>query len=367
MFKIICFFVLIFAFFACSHRNKDIDYLNGNMVSFSKDSIRTQKMKSYAIGVANCGYGMFSVYDSLLIFWNPNFPDHFFCIYSVDTEKELGFFCNKGRGHNEFFSIGPINQLFQTEDDLKTVICDYNAKKIYNWNISRSILKHNTVFDTIISYKHLKNRMNSTVDNLFNLSENVYLAKMSSLYFEESEQLLPYYQKWKMADNKIGDFSLYKGVVVGNEKEYEQLRGRTYSVDVIKPDGTKVVQAMREVPQINIIDIKTGQTTFYRLSDISEASIFGKGSNNNVYYNSVQADDKYIYATYWGKKQWEVGLGSKSPCIRLIHVFDWDGNLLYELETDRPFFRIALDPIRNRLYTADLNTDEMYYLDLNEF
>ena len=40
--------------------------------------------------------------------------------------------------------------------------------------------------------------------------------------------------------------------------------------------------------------------------------------------------------------------------------------MIYELKTDRVFFRIALDPVRNRLYTADLDTDEMYYIDLNE-
>lgn len=40
--------------------------------------------------------------------------------------------------------------------------------------------------------------------------------------------------------------------------------------------------------------------------------------------------------------------------------------MLYELKTDRVFFRIALEPVRNRLYTTNLDTDEVYYIDLNE-
>jgi len=50
----------------------------------------------------------------------------------------------------------------------------------------------------------------------------------------------------------------------------------------------------------------------------------------------------------------------------IIHVFNWNGEMPYELKTDRSFFRIARDPVRNRLYTGDLDTDEMYYIDLNE-
>lgn len=123
----------------------------------------------------------------------------------------------------------------------------------------------------------------------------------------------------------------------------------------------------RLVPQINIIDTKTGKIASYRISNVSRVSLFDSNRDDGyIYYNSVQADDHYIYATYWGDKQWDASSGTKCPFINIIHVFNWNGEMIYEMNTDRVFFRIALDPIRNRLYTSDLDTDEMYYIDLNE-
>ena len=96
-FKVITFLVLVFIFSSCDDRNKDADYFNGKIVYINKDSVKVRDVTSKTIGVENYGYGMFSVYDSLIVFWNPRFADQFFCLYNVDTEEEIGYFCNKGR------------------------------------------------------------------------------------------------------------------------------------------------------------------------------------------------------------------------------------------------------------------------------
>ena len=83
------------------------------------------------------------------------------------------------------------------------------------------------------------------------------------------------------------------------------------------------------VPQINIIDTKTGKITSCRISDVSQVSLFNsRRDDGRVYYNSVQADDSYIYATYWGDKQWDTSLGSKCPFINIIHVLTGRGNAI---------------------------------------
>lgn len=367
MFKLIPFFILLFFFSACDDRNKDADYLNGEIVYINKDSVKIKDITSKAIHIENCGYGMFSVYDSLMLFWNNKFPSHFFCIYNIDTEEEVGYFCNKGKGHNEFFSVGSIFQIFKINNDLKTTICDDNNQKIFFWNISQSVFKKITVYDTIIPYDNLSLGKNLVVDNLFYQPDDTFLAKINSLYFIEGDTPLPYYKQWSLSNGVINDYHVYKKIETDDNDSDFSLEDRVSSVDAVKPDGSKIVQAMRLVPQINIIDTKTGKMAFYRISDVSRASLFdSKRDDERVYYNSVQADDHYIYATYWGDKQWDASLGTKCPFINTIHVFNWDGQMLYEMKTDRVFFRIALDPIRNRLYTSDLDTDEMYYIDLND-
>ena len=363
--KIITSLVFISVLSACDKGNKDAEYLNGEVRYINQDSVKVNDVTSKSIHIENQGYGMFSVYDSLVVFWNIKFPHHFFCIYNVDTENEVGFFCNKGRGHNEFSSVAPVFQFFKIGHDLKTTICDGNNKRIYFWNISQSISQKTTIYDTIISYNKLALSKNSVMDNLFYQPDDTFLARINSLYFIEGDTPLPYYKKWGLLDGVMDDYHVYKNMEMSDNFE-SSLQDRVYSVDAIKPDGSKVVQALNLVPQINIIDTKTGKITSYRISDVSRVSLFNsKRDDGRVYYNSVQADDNYIYATYWGDKQWDTSLGSKCPFINIIHVFNWEGKMLYKLKTDRMFFRIALDPIRNSVYTSNLDTDEMYYIDLN--
>lgn len=367
IFKVIIFFMLVFIFSACDSKNKDADYFNGEIVYINKDSVKVRDIASKAIRVENYGYGMFSVYDSLIVFWNPRWADYFFCIYNVDTEKEIGYFCNKGRGHNEFFSVGPVFQFFKTDDELKTLIKDTNKQEVYFWNISQSVLRKITVFDTIVPCDNLGLNKNSVVDGLFYQSDDAFLARIKSLCFIAGDNPLPYYRQWNLSKGTINDYHVYKKPEADEIHFDETQKDRVYSFDAIKPDGSKIVQAMSMVPQINIIDTRTGETVFYRMANVSRVSLFdSRWDDGCLFYNSVQADDNYIYATYWGDKEWDSSVGAKCPFVRIIHVFNWNGEMLYELKTDRSFFRIALDPVRNRLYTADLDTDEMYYIDLNE-
>lgn len=136
----------------------------------------------------------------------------------------------------------------------------------------------------------------------------------------------------------------------------------------MKPDGSKIVQVMRHLPQINILDVSTGNLTGCRMKNSPDFSLLGTNMESmNVYYNCVQADDNYIYTTYWGEKPWDDRLGTELPVFNKIHVFDWNGKLLYKLTTDHSFFRIWLDPVRKRLYTINLNNDNVYYLDSDDF
>lgn len=95
---------------------------------------------------------------------------------------------------------------------------------------------------------------------------------------------------------------------------------------------------MRHLPQINIIDTQTGKITSYRIKNNPNFSLLETSMESmNVFYNHVHADDNYIYATYWGKEPWDDRFGVEVPIFNTIHVFDWNGNLLYKLTTDKSF------------------------------
>lgn len=365
--KTTVFCVFTLGVFACSDQNADGDYFNGKVKYTDDNSIVVSNVKSKVVAAENYGYGMFAVYDSLLVCWNPKFPEHFFRISNVDTGQEIGYFCNKGRGPQDFASTGPILQFFQRGEDIMTLAYASNEGKVFFWNISQSIVQGVSVYDTIVPIDdRIKGIASSSA--IFFQNEDRLLAKMRTSISGETGILQPDYQQRTIYSNELlQDYYIYDKERIVRKKSNPYGEELFYSMDVVKPDGSKVAQGMKYLAQINILDIGNGEVIGCRMKDGVGFSIFEtEKKEEKVYYNSIQADDDYIYATYWGKKQWDVSLEAKMPLLNTIHVFDWNGNMVRELKTDRAFFRIELDRARNRLYSADFETDELYYLDLNE-
>lgn len=352
------------------HKNKDSEYFNGEISYFNNNSKTVKNVKSNAVMAENYGDGMFAVYDSLAIFWNRRFSEHFFGIFNIDTGEEIGYFCNKGRGPGEFSDIHPIFQLFRKENDLMTLLYAQNKREISFWNISQSVINGVTVYDTIVPYDGTVKSIvrNSRFDYLFYQTEDRLLAKIATNTLNENETTFPAYEQRSIYTNElVRDYRIYKKEFMRNKASEIMPVDFFYSIDAAKPDGFKIVQAMRRLPQINILDTRTGEVIGCRMKNGPGFSLFETNmSNANIYYTSVQADDNYIYATYWGKKQWGIDKNGKLPIFNTIHVFDWSGKYLHELKTDRSFLRISLDEVKNRLYASDPETEEIYYLDLDE-
>ncbi len=73
-----------------------------------------------------------------------------------------------------------------------------------------------------------------------------------------------------------------------------------YTWDAVKPDGSRIVQAMRFLPQINVLDLRTGKLFGSRLKGAPGFSLMKdvKRLTETVYYTGVCADDRYIYAVF---------------------------------------------------------------------
>lgn len=357
--KIITLYAIVLGAFVCCNKNKDDKYFNGDIL-YLNNRHKVLNVTSKDVKMYGANYGMIAVYDSLLICWNPKLANYFFNIFNVDTGEEIGSFCNRGQGPEDAASINCIYQFFKKENDLMTLLYAANEGKLFFWNLSKSIENRKTVFDTIVSYK------NNRIFFQFYKSEDILFAYKPSDYLNKEEVATPFYEKRTILTNHlIQDYPIYKKQSVRNSSAaaVNTLDFFFYTWDVIKPDGSKIAQAMRHLPQINILDTNTGDVVGYRLQNSPDYSLLEKDMEfMNIYYNSIHADDKYIYASYWGKGPWD----TNNPFLNTIHVLDWSGKLLYKLMADRPYFRIWLDQVRNRLYTTDYTTDEVYYLDLNE-
>ena len=355
-------FMAIFSMFVCCNTKEDNHNFNGEIRYFDDSCVITKSIESKSVPLNGANTGMIAVYDSLLICWHPGYPAHFFNIFNVDTGEEIGFFCGKGRGHKEAISINCVYQFFKKGDDLMTLLYASNEGKLFFWNISQSVEQGITVYDTIIPYPN--NRMFFQ----FYQSEDTLFAYRPSDDLNQTEATTPFYEKRTICTNDLmRNYPIYKTEIVQNKRAKFPIDFFFYTWDVMKPDGSKIVQVMRYLPQMNIIDTHTGDVVGYRMKNGPGFSLLKTDMESmNIYYNNVHADEHYIYATYWGKKPWVDRVGVKLPFFNTIHVFDWNGKLCYKLITDQSYYRVWADPIRKRLYTINIDTDEIFYFDLNE-
>lgn len=351
--------IILFSSFIGCQKSKDDYYFNGKIRHIKQNNKVEKYIASKPVSLNGVYSGMIAVYDSLLICWHPELQSHFFNVFHVDSGEEIGSFVKKGQGPEEVISVNCIHQLFKKGSELMSLLYARREGELLFWNISRSVESGVTVYDTIVPYK------NDRIFFSFYQSEDILLAYKPADFLNNEEVSTPFYEKRTIYTNElIQNYPIYKQSSVQNTKS----EGFFYTWDAIKPDGSKIVQVMWNLPQINILDTSTGELVGIRTKDTPTYSLLETDMKSlNKYYNCVQADDKYIYATYWGKEAWVDRPGVELPLLNTIHVFNWEGELICELTTDRSFFRsIWLDQVRNRLYTLNVNTDEVYYLDLHE-
>lgn len=349
--------VLLVMLNSCTGSHVDKELFNGEIRVINDKNAICKEMNVKPVVLDGEYSGMIAVYDSILICWDDKYPDFLYYLFNIDSGKEIGAFCRKGNGPDEFSFGSPVHQFHRKDGDLRTLL-QVNQQRLVYWNLTKSLTKGEAVCDTIVPC------MLGLF--FFQMPDNIIFNVESAQYINMQEAVPPYCELITLSPNReTQKIPVYKlDLVKGGNENYPA--GSLLSFwSAIKPDGSKLVQAMNYLPQLNIIDAHSGEVVAYRKKDGPGYSILQSGAKMfDRYYLCVQADDKYIYAPYWGKEQWE-GHGSL-PEFNEIHVFDWEGNLCYRLTTDRSFFVVSLDPVRNRLYTRDWNTDDIYYLDLNE-
>ena len=362
--KIILFITMLSGLVASCNKNDDKDIFYGSIHYINTDKAIAKNMVSQQVPLTGDHTGMIAVYDSLLVCWDPSYQSHLVDVFNIDTGKEIGYFCERGQGPQEAIGVNAVYQFFKKGNDLMTLFYADAEEKLFFWNITQSIRTGTAVYDTIVPYP------NDRIFFHFYLSEDSLMLYKPANYINDHKATAPYYEKRTIYTNlQVAKYPIYKADEFINrsvdpQKTFSEF---FYTWDVIKPDGSKIAQVMDCLPQLNIIDTRTGKVNGYRLENGPDFSLMNTDMiNMKRYYLNVHADDNYIYATYWGKEAWDGRWGVKMPVFNTIHVFNWDGKLVYKLTTDRSFFRVWADTTRNRLYTIDWNTDEVYYIDLRQ-
>jgi hypothetical protein len=349
---------MIYSIISCDNRVNDYDIFNGEIKTIDDTVTSITKLNPQEVVLDGITYGFLSVYDSLMLFYNNKLPDKYYSIFNLRTGKHIGDFCPKGQGPGDARIVSPIYCFYKENNELKTLLSLPYDFKLAVWNISKSMETNKTVWD-FIPYDWRTDHIEFPHSHIARLNDNEFIGNVQTICMNPDEDCtistLPSYEKR----------TIYSSTLIKKYTIYKQSLKHRYSDrllsshDCLKPDGTKIVQFMDKMWQINMIDIETGTVTAYRskknFSDFSSLSNFSEPFENlPVYFMRATSTDKYIFAVYCNGTK----IGNLKDGDFVVYVFDWDCNLLKKLKLQNEFYHeFFVDEATNLLYTLNINDD----------
>lgn len=348
--------------------NVDSEYFKGKII-VNESETETVNVNMKPLCLYGNNYGELAVYDSLLFFMNPKLDRCFYQIFNVETGEEIGQYFNKGYGPLEYIALSPIYHFYKENNELKTLLFAPYQDKLIEWNITLSLKYHKTIIDNEYTLNWREDNAGACYNLIYRLNKDLILAKVQTLPINDEEATLPKYQIRYLETNVLWkEFSSYKLNKFSQSDTWLLPEEVFTSLDAIKPDGSKLCQAMSYLPQLNIIDLETGEVNGYRMENSNGFVSFEKSDfpKNRFYTRKSQADDKYIYSIYWGKIPWEKDDLNNIPCVDLIHVYNWDGKIVKVIQLDECINNMFLDRVKNRLYISSPMNDNINYIELSD-
>ena len=267
-----------------------------------------------------------------------------FKAYSINSADYLGSFIQNGRGPGEL--IGP-----------RIVQCCPNEKYL---NLSCHQMNQAYIIDVIQS---IKSGMPAIVQN-YTLQTNQLdwhpLPDSASFVFQFDSNLFSF--------NKIGiDEEITNTTYLSKDINAEHCIIHLSSFMIGHDKTDEIANVMIFSPHIDVIDMSNGQlrsfatdrdyrkwkSQLHRIPDM----------NTMQYYMAATASPDYIFAVY---KKVPLSELHASGHDTSIHVFDWNGNFLYNISVSENIGAIAFDRINRHLYGSDESDCRIIRYDLSQ-
>ena len=296
---------------------------------------------------------LFSVYDTLCFLYSWDNPGGFYNLHNLKNGKHLGYFCQRGQAPNESAGISPLFQFYTEDGHLKTDLLTVN-RTLTPWDITRSLNSGRTELDTVFSF-NWSDVCVFPYKTYFRLpGDSMLVFTQPDIPFDKATATLPRIQIRTLADNKaVREYYLFTQPIEGSKNSDFRPDEFLRLFASLKPDGKKAAIAMGAFPQMIILDLVSGEAKGVWLKSAPGFS----PDYERDYYMSVQCDEKYIYALYKG--------GEPHEKATVVHVFDWEGQLLRRIELSHPASSLSLDPVSGMLYTMRYDEEEIYRYSVN--
>ena len=357
------FIISLLVILASCQPHNDTEYFNGEIQSIKSHHCIDLEVISKKLLLDGTFYGKMYIYDSLLFFHNPKLKSQTFNVCNVKTGREIGTFCERGGGPQEAYVFSPVYYIYNENGHLKAPLFAPNEEELFTWNISKSIQQNKTFYEKTSHCIFKDESDGAFFQEVFFLNPDTLLAQIGTRAIGDDDATLPYYLTRSINNNTIKKYYPFKKTIKNGEATIipEAFYGTHCA---IKPDKTTLVEAMRYLPQINFINLQTGEIKGFRMKGGEDFSIFKKTHKDlKLYFCNITADDNYIYAVYYGKYRPKK---NEKLNTNQIYIFNWEGELKYRLTTDCNIFETVLDDTNNRLYMSIRGEDEVRYIELNE-
>ena len=302
-----------------------------------------------AVDLGVIGTLSLSIKDSLLIVTTQE-TQGMWSFFSLPEYRNRGKYFTKGRGPNEFLSIPWADEqyFFEEQSQLFSIIYDFAGGKSYKMNVSKTIQNNElNMSETDFSLPRV------LFSSAFMDTTNVLCREVD----ETHTQLTRYVwdgEKKKTSANleKISLASIRPGEDIN-----------TLAVHMLcRPGGDRIVEAALRLNQINLysVDDSFGKTICVgkRIDNISRVQDIER-PNRMKTYKTLNAYPEFFVALYLGDtiRNDQEGTTTHNP---VFQFFDWDGNPVAEVKSDRMITTFDIDFNNKILYTLNSNTEEIY-------
>ena len=262
--------------------------------------------------------------------------------YSLNDGSPLGAYIAKGRGPNEL--LIPLFKELIDESNL-LYIFDLSLGASYSFDYLKSIETHNTVLSELLK---LPGRPLYAFP--MRKSHAVIIPEADDYSLEILDE----------SGHQIKKLSLYPNV------SGEQYFDRLSSACALNQKNSKLAMAMCSSPQVNFIDLENGDKMTCAISDEYKKwrdMLNASDENRRLYYMSSAQSSEYFMSLYVGGVSLMDWIkGGDAPHL---HIFDWDGNLLFDISLKESLKSITFDGSSKVLYGVDAN-DNIYRYDMSE-
>lgn len=287
------------------------------------------------------------VNDTILVFQDQvgeTNPYHFKA-YSTKSFRYLGAFARNGRGPGEMISPRMVTG---NADENYLNLKDNSSGNAYIVDVVKSIETGGC--EAVQSYI-----LPSGTAEWFPLSDSEHFILQ-----EENGEMV--FHTISPDGTVRKTFNMYKGL--------DSSRYATYLSSILANNGKTgvVAEVMIFFPQINLVDTRSGQvrtiavSKSYRKWESVMNGMFNMDTEQ--YYVCASSTSEYIFAVYKGVPLRQ--LNSEDGHGTSIHVFDWEGNFLYDVKLTENIGNIAMDSRTGYLYCTVMPDNRIVRYNLGE-